>query len=113
MHLLRHAGDGLDNGDRLLDQRVGVAIHIRVRREVEGHVGEVGGDGALRVVQINGQEVHPKGRYILAPGDRLVVDGGQRLSPGASVLVVQADGKATAAAASDRGRGGDAAAAAP
>lgn len=39
----------------------------------------------------------------LAPGDRLVVDGGQRLSPGASVVVVQADGKATAAAASAPG----------
>ncbi len=35
----------------------------------------------------------------LAPGDRLVVDGGQRLSPGAPVIVVMADGKATAAAA--------------
>ena len=34
------------------------------------------------------------------PGDRLVVDGGQRLSAGAKVIVVQADGKATAAAAS-------------
>ena len=36
----------------------------------------------------------------LTPGDRLVVDGGQRLSAGAKVIVVQADGKATAAAAS-------------
>ena len=36
----------------------------------------------------------------LNPGDRLVVDGGQRLSAGAKVIVVQADGKATAAAAS-------------
>jgi membrane fusion protein, multidrug efflux system len=36
----------------------------------------------------------------LRPGDRLVVDGGQRLSSGAAVIVVQADGKATAAAAS-------------
>jgi membrane fusion protein (multidrug efflux system) len=35
----------------------------------------------------------------LKPGDQLVVDGGQRLSPGATVIVVQADGKATAAAA--------------
>jgi len=35
----------------------------------------------------------------LVPGDRLVVDGGQRLSPGATVVIVQADGKATAAAA--------------
>jgi membrane fusion protein (multidrug efflux system) len=36
----------------------------------------------------------------LRAGDRLVVDGGQRLSPGATVIVVQADGKPTAAAAS-------------
>jgi membrane fusion protein (multidrug efflux system) len=36
----------------------------------------------------------------LVPGDRLVVDGGQRLAPGATVIVVQADGKPTAAAAS-------------
>jgi membrane fusion protein, multidrug efflux system len=36
----------------------------------------------------------------LKPGDQLVVDGGQRLSPGATVIVVQADGKVTAAAAS-------------
>ena len=36
----------------------------------------------------------------LKPGDQLVVDGGQRLSPGATVIVVQVDGKATAAAAS-------------
>ncbi len=36
----------------------------------------------------------------LKPGEQLVVDGGQRLAPGATVIVVQADGKATAAAAS-------------
>jgi membrane fusion protein, multidrug efflux system len=36
----------------------------------------------------------------LHAGDRLVVDGGQRLVPGAQVVVVQADGKPTAAAAS-------------
>ena len=36
----------------------------------------------------------------LAGGDRVVVDGGQRLSPGATVVVVQADGQPTAAAAS-------------
>ncbi len=36
----------------------------------------------------------------LAAGDRLVVDGAQRLTPGAAVIVVQADGQATAAAAS-------------
>ncbi len=35
----------------------------------------------------------------LQAGDRLVVDGGQRLAPGAKVVVVQADGQATAAAA--------------
>ena len=35
----------------------------------------------------------------LNPGDRLVVDGGQRLSAGAKVIVVQVDGKATAASA--------------
>ena len=35
----------------------------------------------------------------LVSGDLLVVDGGQRLSPGAKVIVVQADGVATAAAA--------------
>lgn len=35
----------------------------------------------------------------LAAGDRLVVDGGQRLTPGATVIVAQADGKATGAAA--------------
>ena len=35
----------------------------------------------------------------LRPGDRLVVDGGQRLAPGASVVVVQLDGQATAASA--------------
>lgn len=35
----------------------------------------------------------------LTSGDRLVVDGGQRLSAGATVIVVQADGKATAAGA--------------
>ncbi len=35
----------------------------------------------------------------LKPGDRLVVDGGQRLSPGASVIVTMADGVATAAGA--------------
>lgn len=34
----------------------------------------------------------------LAAGDRLVVDGGQRLAAGAGVVVVQLDGKATAAA---------------
>ncbi len=33
-------------------------------------------------------------------GERLVVDGGQRLTPGAQAIVVQADGKPTAAAAS-------------
>ena len=38
----------------------------------------------------------------LAAGDRLVVDGGQRLAGGATVVVVQADGKPTAAAASAR-----------
>ncbi len=36
----------------------------------------------------------------LQPGDRLVVDGGQRLSAGAQAIIVQADGKPTAAAAS-------------
>jgi len=36
----------------------------------------------------------------LNAGDRLVVDGGQRLSAGAAVIVVQVDGKPTAAAAS-------------
>jgi membrane fusion protein (multidrug efflux system) len=36
----------------------------------------------------------------LRAGDQLVVDGGQRLAPGAKVVVVQADGKPTAAAAS-------------
>ena len=35
----------------------------------------------------------------LAAGDRLVVDGGQRLTPGAAVIVAMADGKATAASA--------------
>ena len=35
----------------------------------------------------------------LAPGDQLVVDGGQRLSPGATVIVAMADGVATAAGA--------------
>lgn len=30
-----------------------------------------GSAGGLRVVSINGREVHPKGRYVLAPGDRL------------------------------------------
>jgi membrane fusion protein (multidrug efflux system) len=35
----------------------------------------------------------------LVAGDRLVVDGGQRLSPGATVVITQADGVATAAAA--------------
>jgi membrane fusion protein, multidrug efflux system len=35
----------------------------------------------------------------LVPGDQLVVDGGQRLAPGAKVIVVQADGMATGAAA--------------
>jgi membrane fusion protein (multidrug efflux system) len=36
----------------------------------------------------------------LMPGDQLVVDGSQRLSSGASVVIAMADGKATAAAAS-------------
>jgi membrane fusion protein, multidrug efflux system len=36
----------------------------------------------------------------LAPGDQLVVDGGQRLAAGATVIVVQADGVARAGAAS-------------
>jgi membrane fusion protein (multidrug efflux system) len=36
----------------------------------------------------------------LRAGDRLVVDGGQRLAPGAKAIVVQTDGKPTAAAAS-------------
>ena len=36
----------------------------------------------------------------LQAGDRLVVDGGQRLTPGAAVVIVQADGKPTAAAPS-------------
>jgi N-methylhydantoinase B/oxoprolinase/acetone carboxylase alpha subunit len=31
-----------------------------------------GKPGALRKLAINGVEVHPKGRYVLAPGDRLV-----------------------------------------
>lgn len=31
-----------------------------------------GGPGRLREVQLNGKAVHPKGRYVLAPGDRLV-----------------------------------------
>jgi membrane fusion protein (multidrug efflux system) len=35
----------------------------------------------------------------LVSGDQVVVDGGQRLSPGAKAIVVQADGVATAAAA--------------
>jgi membrane fusion protein (multidrug efflux system) len=35
----------------------------------------------------------------LKPGEQLVVDGGQRLSPGATVIVVQADGVAKAASA--------------
>jgi membrane fusion protein (multidrug efflux system) len=35
----------------------------------------------------------------LKPGDQLVVDGGQRLSPGATVIVAMADGVATAAGA--------------
>ena len=30
-----------------------------------------GGDGGLREIRINGKKVHPKGRYVLAPGDRL------------------------------------------
>jgi N-methylhydantoinase B len=30
-----------------------------------------GAAGSLRQVRINGQPVHPKGRYVLAPGDRL------------------------------------------
>ena len=33
----------------------------------------------------------------LSAGDQVVVDGGQRLAPGATVIVVQADGQATAA----------------
>lgn len=34
--------------------------------------GVMGGrDGALREIRINGRTVHPKGRYVLAPGDRL------------------------------------------
>jgi membrane fusion protein, multidrug efflux system len=35
----------------------------------------------------------------LSVGDQLVVDGGQRLAPGATVIVVQSDGKVTAAGA--------------
>ncbi|MDB5874466.1 MAG: methylhydantoinase [Ramlibacter sp.] len=30
-----------------------------------------GRPGGLRTVQFNGREVHPKGRYVMAPGDRL------------------------------------------
>jgi N-methylhydantoinase B len=30
-----------------------------------------GAAGSLRQVRINGEPVHPKGRYVLAPGDRL------------------------------------------
>ena len=40
----------------------------------------------------------------LKPGDQVVVDGGQRLSPGATVTVVMADGVAKAAAAASAAR---------
>jgi membrane fusion protein, multidrug efflux system len=40
----------------------------------------------------------------LKPGDQLVVDGGQRLAPGATVIVVQADGVAKAAAPASAAR---------
>jgi N-methylhydantoinase B len=30
-----------------------------------------GGPGAMRRIAINGKPVHPKGRYVLAPGDRI------------------------------------------
>jgi membrane fusion protein (multidrug efflux system) len=40
----------------------------------------------------------------LKPGDQLVVDGGQRLSPGATVIVAMADGVAKAAAPASAAR---------
>ncbi|MBU3737810.1 MAG: hydantoinase B/oxoprolinase family protein [Rhodoferax sp.] len=54
------------------DSQGEVVISCLVGRTEFAPQGLAGGQaGALRVVRINGREVHPKGRYVLARGDRL------------------------------------------
>ena len=79
-----------------------------VQQGAKGHfAGVLNQDGKAELRPLEVGDWFGDGWFVnegLAPGDRLVVDGGQRLSPGAAVIVAMADGvaKPTAPASAPR-----------